>query len=259
MSEKIFRYSCVKGSAAPMHSHHYHNLCEIYYMVSGNCIYYINDLPYEISEGDVVFIPEGVIHKTYYGKKEHERLLIECSSDYIPEQLKEALSRTVHIPSHLGYSANFHELLTKIEAEDREHKDFYTDVRSALVALLFYSIVRAKNAVQEDSERPSIRKIASYIKQNYSSQISLSSVALDNFISPEHLSRSFKEKMGKGFNEFLSEIRLEEAKKILESNDKLSISEIAYSCGFNDSNYFSDKFKKAYGVPPLRYRKGIKK
>ena len=259
MSEKIFRYSSVKGSAAPMHSHHYHDLCEIYYMVSGECIYYINDAPYEVSEGDVVFIPEGVIHKTYYGKREHERLLIECSSDYIPEQLKEALSRTVHIPSHLGYSEDFYELLIKIEAEEREHKDFYTDVRGALTSLLFYSIARANSTVEEDSERPSIKRIVSYIKQNYSSQITLASVATNNFISPEHLSRSFKQKMGKGFNEFLSEVRLEEAKKLLESNDKLSISEIAYSCGFNDSNYFSDKFKKAYGIPPLRYRKGTKK
>lgn len=259
MNEKTFRYSSVKGSATPMHSHHYHDLCEIYYMVSGECIYYINDVPYEISEGDVVFIPEGVIHKTYYGKKEHERLLIECSSDYIPKALKEILNTTVHISNHLGYSEDFHELLTKIEAEELEHKDFYTDVIEALASLLFYSIARARNAVQEDSGRPSIKKIVAYIKENYSSQITLSSVATDNFISPEHLSRSFKQKMGKGFNEFLSEVRLEEAKKLLESNDKLSISEIAYSCGFNDSNYFSDKFKKAYGIPPLRYRKGIKK
>ena len=69
MDNKIFRYSSVKGSAIPMHSHHYHDLCEIYYMVSGECIYYINDVRYEISEGDVVFIPEGVIHKTDYGKR----------------------------------------------------------------------------------------------------------------------------------------------------------------------------------------------
>lgn len=41
---KIFRYSKVKGNSTPMHSHHYQDLCEIYYMVSGECIYYIDDV-----------------------------------------------------------------------------------------------------------------------------------------------------------------------------------------------------------------------
>ena len=253
--DKIFRFSSVKGRATPMHSHHYHDLCEIYYMVSGECIYYINDVRYEISEGDVVFIPEGVVHKTDYGKREHKRLLIECSSDYIPSPLKSTLDTTVHIPRSLGFSDELYELLTKIEVEESERKDFYTEAREALTSLLFYGIARAKNVLRDDSRRPSVKKIAAYVRQNFSSQITLASVAADNFISPEHLSRSFKQKAGKGFNEFLSEVRLEEAKKLLEADNKMSISEIAYSCGFNDSNYFSDKFKKAYGIPPLKYRK----
>ena len=251
---KTFRFSSVKGRATPMHSHHYHDMCEIYYMESGECIYYINDVRYQISEGDVVFIPEGVVHKTDYGKREHKRLLIECSADYIPEPLRDALSTTVHIPRDFGYSDSLHDLLKKIEAEEMEKRDFYNESIEALTALLFYSISRAKSAIQEDVRRPSIKKISAFLRQNYSSQITLCSVASDNFISPEHLSRLFKKSTGKGFNEFLSEIRLEEAKKLLETENKLSISEIAYSCGFNDSNYFSDKFKKAYGIPPLRYR-----
>ena len=87
------------------------------------------------------------------------------------------------------------------------------------------------------------------------SKLDSSSVAAKSFVSPEHLSRSFKAEIGQGFSEYLSEVRLKEAQKLLEGEQKLSVSEIAYKCGFNDSNYFSDKFKKRYGISPLQYRK----
>jgi AraC-like DNA-binding protein len=38
----------------------------------------------------------------------------------------------------------------------------------------------------------------------------------------------------------------------------MSIAEVAYACGFNDSNYFSDKFKRTYGMSPLQYSKAFK-
>ena len=74
-------------------------------------------------------------------------------------------------------------------------------------------------------------------------------------VSPEHLSRTFKRETGFGFNEYLTLVRLQHAELMLRDRSAKSISDIAYSCGFNDSNYFSDRFKKAYGIPPLRYRK----
>jgi AraC-like DNA-binding protein len=54
-------------------------------------------------------------------------------------------------------------------------------------------------------------------------------------------------------------VRLQHAENLLKLRDGKSISEIAYGCGFNDSNYFSDKFKKIYGVSPLRYAKDFDK
>ena len=60
---------------------------------------------------------------------------------------------------------------------------------------------------------------------------------------------------GISFHEFLTSIRLKEAERLLKLEEKKSVSEIAFSCGFNDSNYFSHKFKTVYGLSPLQFQK----
>ncbi|MBU2511495.1 AraC family transcriptional regulator [bacterium] len=70
------------------------------------------------------------------------------------------------------------------------------------------------------------------------------------------LNRGFREIFGKTVFEFLREYRLNDAKKLL-LDSSLSISEIAFSTGFNDSSYFSKCFLQAYGIQPRNYRKTI--
>ena len=98
-----------------------------------------------------------------------------------------------------------------------------------------------------------------YLKKNFTSKISLSVTAKLFSVSPEHLSRIFKKETGIGFNEFITLLRLQRAEAMLKNENGKTISEIAYATGFNDSNYFSDKFKKAYGVVPSEIKKNFSK
>ena len=67
-------------------------------------------------------------------------------------------------------------------------------------------------------------------------------------IFSEHLLRVFKNYTGFGFNEHLNMVRLQSADEKLRSEYKMFIWDIAYSCGFNDGNYFSENCKKVYGI-----------
>ncbi|OYP47874.1 hypothetical protein CG709_03195 [Lachnotalea glycerini] len=73
-------------------------------------------------------------------------------------------------------------------------------------------------------------------------------------MSATYFSRKFKNVTGFGFKEYLCKIRLTEASKLLLETNQ-SITEVAFSCGFSDSNYFGDVFRKLKGVSPLQYRK----
>lgn len=95
-----------------------------------------------------------------------------------------------------------------------------------------------------------------YIQQNYDTNISLTEIANLCSVSEVHFSRCFKKETGINFKEYLSIIRLRNAENLLKKTSS-SISEIAYNCGFNDSNYFSFKFKKEYGLSPTEYREQV--
>ena len=73
-------------------------------------------------------------------------------------------------------------------------------------------------------------------------------------VSAEHLSRQFKKDTGIAFSEYVNLLRFKKAEELLASGKRETIISIAHMCGFNDSNYFSSKFKKIYGVSPLKWR-----
>jgi len=68
------------------------------------------------------------------------------------------------------------------------------------------------------------------------------------------LSRVFKQEVGIGFKEYLIRFRLQKAEDMLKHEPGRAVSEVAYACGFNDGNYFSYKFKEAYGVSPTKVK-----
>ena len=230
---------------------HYHDSFEIYFLKSGSCNYFIDNALYSVSPGDIVLIPAGVIHKTNYDSTPHTRLLINCSPSYIPECVKNEIPNMIYIYKNQAVQKEAESIIEKI-GKNYESSDIYREEAILhLMAEFFILLARNTNKlVRVSSGSRIIENAVSYLQEHYMTEISLSEVAKLNLVSPEHLSRSFKKETGLGFSEYLNLLRLQKAEYKLKNEPGKSISEIAYACGFNDSNYFSDKFKKAYGVTP---------
>lgn len=101
-----------------------------------------------------------------------------------------------------------------------------------------------------------IKEIQQYIKKNIGdSQLSVNTISANLKISPTYLCFYFKKETGRTINQYITEVRIEQAKyMILNTNDK--IYDIALKVGFSDTNYFSALFKKQVGMTPIIYRKG---
>ncbi|WP_409344252.1 helix-turn-helix domain-containing protein [Paenibacillus sp. MBLB4367] len=107
---------------------------------------------------------------------------------------------------------------------------------------------------QEKQMNATITKAIRIIRERYSdSELSVGSICKELFISENYFSKLFKQETGKNFSQYVSSLRLEEAKALLQQTD-LKINEIAAQVGFNDANYFSLCFKGAYGVSPGKFR-----
>lgn len=242
----------IKGSKS---DNHYHNLIEIYYMKKGTCNYFIDDRSYRVKAGDIVFIPDGTIHKTNYDCVYHDRWLINCSYEFIPKSLLPLIKRLPHLFVKSTITLDCERIMKKIGEEYARADEFSNDALKGLISELMFLFVRnADYQSEQTSKNLLIENVVKHLQQNYMAEVSLFLTA-DNFsVSPEHLSRTFKKQTGFGFNEYLTLLRLQKAEEMLKNEPGKSVNEVAFACGFNDSNYFSFKFKKAYGVSPLKVK-----
>ncbi len=92
-----------------------------------------------------------------------------------------------------------------------------------------------------------------YIRLHYSEQINLKKVAKKFFVNASYLGRTFQKAVGVSFTEYVNQLRIDEAKRLLLQTDKL-IYEIANQVGFIESSYFVVKFTQEAGKSPTEYR-----
>lgn len=126
------------------------------------------------------------------------------------------------------------------------------------VPAYFVNMLQAAFEIREQASSSQNRKLISraiaYIDENYMhDSLSLNTVAAEAEVSANYLSAVFSQSMKKTFVEYVTEKRMEKAKKLLKSTS-LSSGEIAARTGYKDSHYFSFVFKKTQGMSPREYR-----
>ena len=238
---------------------HYHSYFEIYCLTDGECDSFVDDKLYNMKPGDIVMIPPGAIHGTRYTTEMHGRMLANFTVHYVPKGLIDTLSKEAYFYRCDEAREEIDQIFAKIERECHVSDGFSDEAICALMSQLIIMIVRHTQKNDESELKNSfIETAVKYIQSNYQNPISLADIAGECNVSKVHLSRKFKEKTGIGLNEYISIYRLKKAKDLLLTRDKMSICEVAFDCGFNDSNYFSWLFKKTYGVTPSQYRKNTR-
>ncbi|OBZ12214.1 response regulator [Bacillus sp. FJAT-26390] len=108
--------------------------------------------------------------------------------------------------------------------------------------------------LRKEQQKGGIQKIKSYIEVNYSQNMSLKSIAAQFYVNPVYLGQLFKKTYGVYFNEFLLQLRVNEAKKLLRQSCTMRIYEIAEMVGFSNADYFVTQFEKIEHMTPSEYR-----
>lgn len=134
--------------------------------------------------------------------------------------------------------------------------DMSEDESKQYIKTVLQSAITLRDQKSSGLNRSLIKKAVEYIDTNFDNEnISLSSVAREVNVSANYFSALFSEEMGETFIEYVTEKRIEKAKKLLRSTTKRS-GEIAFEVGYRDPRYFSFLFKKTQGCTPRDYRAG---
>lgn len=112
----------------------------------------------------------------------------------------------------------------------------------------------SKEQVLGNTDGRTISSITRYLQEHLSEEISLSVLAEEFHLNPQYISQLFKSEIGVGFLTYLTNMRLEKAKKLLVST-ALSVAEIAEQCGYSDYRVFTKVFKKTEGITPSQFRR----
>lgn len=125
-----------------------------------------------------------------------------------------------------------------------------------LLTVFMLDAARKLAEQRQYNHRGAMTKIKNYIEANYRSNISLRSIASEFYMNPVYLGQRFRKVYGVYFNDFLLQLRMEEAKKLLRQTD-MRVYEIAERVGFGSSDYFATQFEKTESCAPTEYRNRI--
>lgn len=256
-----------KAYSNGMEQSHAHDFYEIYYLLDGKRRYFINDAIYDAAPFDVILVNKGDVHLSQSPKSSEYRYCVITLSDEFLDGLgaefdKDLLlkifgDRKLHIPTSMQSSFNMliHKAESKINNDDIYSEYFAKLHILELLIMLNKLAANSTYPIIDNSIYDSrISDVCRYICQYYNEPITLNQMANIAYMSPSYFSKKFKRVTGFSFKEYLNNIRIKTAINIL-TETKYSIAEVASYCGYHDSNYFGDVFKKIVGVSPNQYRK----
>jgi len=247
-------------------SHHCHPYYELSVIEHGSCRFLIENSMVDLHDGDFLLLPPQLFHYTRYlfgtCLRSGVYFRLEDLDPALVAQMPEGMdffSRMRLFQAPDSARRQFGELLGRMAAEEESF-----DERSGLMLKLQLQelLLLSSRVCQFLEDSPAnihttdrqVLLAARYINDHFRQQITAADIAAAAGFSPNYLSRKFREAAGIGVHDYLVFIRLRAAAFELISTQN-SVTEIALHCGFSDSNYFKDAFKKKYGMTPRNYRK----
>lgn len=150
------------------------------------------------------------------------------------------------------------EILKKTRFSKLLQRTNNVDTLKTVLTNILINVAKEIEVNQQDRPAKIRQEIIEYLNCNFHRDISLQSVAGEMNYSDTYFSKLFKQCFNTNFILYLTEIRIEKAKRMLAEN-RLSIKEIGERVGYADPNYFTKVFRKSTGQTPSRYRYVSKK
>ena len=252
-------------------SYHNHDYIELLYALTPGATVWINGDAYPFEEGDLVLINSQEPH-TVTSPTVSSHICVKFSPGilYSDEQALLEFKYVTPFISEKRHQKRFckgelemldvHGLMHDIMWEWEEKSVAYELMIRAKLLVLFSGILRywhdGKEMLSNLSITDTVKRALDYTDEHYATATERD-VADFCAVSYNHFSRTFKRTMGKSFSDYLTQIRLREAEKLLLLSDK-SMTEIALEVGFSSSSHFISRFRESRDMTPGQFRARVR-
>lgn len=253
---------------------HAHGEFQLFMVLKGSGTRFIGNTVQSFAEGDTTFIAPGVPHlwrndASYFSKvskKDVQGIVIYFKSDFINHLLdKEEMQQVKALFSKAKKVIEFHGQIVEqlgimmqqlISSHGTESIIRLLQIFNAMATTKEYTLLHNADFVYKlkESETKRINLVYNYVAQHFNKDITLQKAAGLLNMTPTSFSRYFRMKTSKSFSEFVCEIRIKHACKLLSEDDNKTINQVGYTCGFNTLSNFNRQFKSFMRITPKMYR-----
>lgn len=207
---------------------------------------YSEDIKWAIQSGNTANM-DAILERIYN--------LYEQSHHLSWEQLRIWENQFVILRQHWLKEYQIHQQVRLYSGENLwdDHGHFSFDRFKAEKKKEFHDLINTLYHAKYQKEKNTIQQIEEYIRNNYQKDLNLRDISAMFYLSREHISRRFRQEYNETITDYVTKIRMEKAKELLE-NPHLKIYEIANKVGYQNEGYFSRLFKKMMGYTPNEYR-----
>ncbi len=255
--------SVLPRTPQPDFPEHSHDFDELVMVRSGCGLHYVNGQPFHIGKGSVFYLRAGQAHAF-----EQSADLCLTNVVFAPEQLQTAQMLTYlpdapeldTLPLNVSPAAIecCERLFAQISAENASRAPgadrMVEALFSQLVILLWREHRRQLDSADGDSR---LAALIRHLDEHMAGDIDFEALAARFHIPLRTLQRRMQDATGLAPAAYLGRVRLCNAMRMLARSEQ-SVTDIAFACGFNDSNYFSSRFHREFGCSPLQYRKQMR-
>ena len=237
--------SCKSSLPINKYNLHSHKAWEIVCQLEGEVITQVGEKSFTLSPNEIMLIPPNLPHKGYSNGIFRDMSLCADGLDFNGFEI---------IKDYRGEIASVISIISRLFTEQEG------DYKPAVDSLIKAVCQMIKHRIGSSSDSPAVEQIKKEIYENLSNpDFSLSAAISKTGFDKDYFRRRFKRETGKTPTQYLTDMRIVNAKQLLADNKLFSIESIAHSCGFSDNLYFSTCFKKHVGLSPLAYRKKLLK
>ena len=230
---------------------------KFYYLMEGTFRIHIDGVEYIAQPGDWFFIPAGALHRySNFPDKPMKKYWMHFDI-YPSSNLLAPLNVTHRVsaannPRVQELFAEFDRLHNSRELCDRLR------VKAIILDLLaeYIRLAGSNTEVVWDERDEEMRNVLSYINENFRRNLTTGELAAVCHMHPTHFIRAFKTKMAQTPHQYITDVRMEYARGLLDRSDR-SVVEIAEDAGFYDLAHFSRAFKRYFAMSPTQYRNAL--